>query len=73
MRLFPSRPYEEEIYNDLNYTILWRCQLKSPQNGDLKNSIIHLSRNIIHMTYRTFIFLKVFTNEDSKCEGQKQY
>ena len=41
MRLFPSRPYEEEIYNDLNYTILWRCKLKSPQNGDLKNSIIH--------------------------------
>ena len=73
MRLFPSRPYEEEIYNALNYTISWRCKLKSPQNGDLKNSIIHLSRNIIHMTYRTFIFLKVFTNEDSKCEGQKQY
>ena len=71
MRLFPSRPYEEEIYNDLNYTILWRCKLKSPQN--YTHRIIHLSRNIIHMTYRTFIFLKVFTNEDSKCEGQKQY
>ena len=44
---------------DVSCTILWRCKLKSPQNGNLKKSIIHLSRNIIHMTYMTFIFLKV--------------
>ena len=41
-------------------SILWRCKLKSPQNGNLKKRIIHLSRNITHMTYTTFIFVKVF-------------
>ena len=45
---------------DVSCTNLWRCKLKSPQNGDLKKSVIHLSRNIIHMTYTTFIFLKAF-------------
>ena len=54
------------MFLDVSCTILWRCKLKSPQNGNLKKSIIHLSRNIIHMTYMTFIF-------HSKCEGQKQF
>ena len=48
------------MFLDVSCTILWRCKLKSPQNGNLKKSIIHLSRNIIHMTYTTFIFVKVF-------------
>ena len=30
------------------------------QNRNLKKPLIDLSRNIIHMTYTTFIFLKVF-------------
>ena len=41
-------------------TILWRCKLKPPQNGNLKMPDIDLSRNTIHMIYTTFIFLKVF-------------
>ena len=48
------------MFLDISSTILWRCKLKSLQNGNLKKRIIHLSRNIIHMTYMTFIFLKVF-------------
>ena len=48
------------MFLDISSTILWRCKLKSPQNGNLKKRIIHLSRNIIHMTYTTFIFLMVF-------------
>ena len=39
------------MFLDVSCFILWRCKLNSP---------IHLSRNIIHMTYTTFIFLKVF-------------
>ena len=31
---------------------------EAPQNGNLKKPIIDLSRNIIHMGYTTFIFLK---------------
>ena len=44
------------------HTILRRCKLKPPQNGNLKKPIIDLShsRNTIHMTYATRIFLKVF-------------
>ena len=34
------------FYGDVNFD-----KLKSPQNGNLKKRIIHLSRNIIHMTY----------------------
>ena len=48
------------MFLDISFTILWRCKLKSPQNGNLKKRIIHLSRNITHMTYTTFIFVKVF-------------
>ena len=48
------------MFLDISSTILWRCKLKSPQNGNLKKRIIHLSRNITHMTYTTFIFVKVF-------------
>ena len=48
------------MFLDISFTILWRCKLKSPQNGNLKKRIIHLSRNITHMTYATFIFVKVF-------------
>ena len=48
------------MFLDVSCTIFWRCKLKSPQNGNLKKSIIHLSRVIIHMTYTTFIFLQVF-------------
>ena len=40
---------------------LWRCKLKPTQNGNLKESIIDLSRNIISTTYlHTFILLNVF-------------
>ena len=48
------------MFLDISFTILWRSKLKSPQNGNLKKRIIHLSRNITHMTYTTFIFVKVF-------------
>ena len=41
------------MFLDISFTILWRCKLKSPQNGNLKKRIIHLSRNIAHMTYTT--------------------
>ena len=48
------------MFLDISSTILWRCKQKSPQNGNKKayNPLIY--RNIIHMTYITFIFLKVF-------------
>ena len=51
------------MFLNVSCTILWRFQLRSPQNGNLKKSIIHLSRNVIHMTNTTFIFLKVFWTE----------
>ena len=35
------------MFLDISSTILWRCKLKSPQNGNLKKRIIHLSRKII--------------------------
>ena len=57
-------------------TILWRCKLKPPQNGNLKNPKIDVSRNIIHMTYLHdlhFPYGVLNTNEHCKCEGQKQY
>ena len=34
------------MFLDVSCTIFWRCKLKSPQNGNLKKSIIHLSRVI---------------------------
>ena len=59
---------------DVYSTILWRCELiKTPHNGNFKKPvIIDLALN---MTYTTFIFLKAVlnSNEQSKCEGQKQY
>ena len=43
------------------YHVLWRCELKPPQNGNLKKPIIDLSRNIIHTdAYTTFIFPQAF-------------
>ena len=36
------------MFLNISFTILWRCKLKSPQNGNLKKHIIHLSRNITH-------------------------
>ena len=39
------------MFLDISFTILWRCKLKSPQIGNLKKRIIHLSRDITHMTY----------------------
>ena len=42
------------------HTISRRYKLKPPQNGNLKKPTIDLSWNIVHMTYTTRIFLKVF-------------
>ena len=54
--------------------ILLRCKLKSPQNGNLKKRIIHLSRNITHDLYDLYFRKGVLnTNEHSQCEGQKQH
>ena len=63
------------MFLDISFTILWRCKLKSPQSGNLEKRIIHLSRNIIRMTYTNFYFRKgvLNTNEHSQCEEQKQH
>ena len=34
------------MFLDISSTILWRCNLKSPQNGNLKTRIIHIDRFI---------------------------
>ena len=65
------------MFLDISFTILWRCKLKSPQNGNLKKRVIHLSRNIndnTHDLYDLYFRKGVLnTNEHSQCEGQKQH
>ena len=61
------------MFLDISFTILWRCKLKSPQNGNLKQRIIHLSGNITHDLYDLYFRKGVLnTNEHSQCEGQNR-
>ena len=60
------------MFLDISFTILWRCKLKSPQKGNLKKRIIHLSRNNnTHDLYDLYFRKGVLnTNEHSQCGGK---
>ena len=63
------------MFLDISFTILWRCKLKSLQNGNLEKCIIRLSRNInninTHDLYDLYFPKGVLnTNEHSQCNGK---
>ena len=61
------------MFLDISFTIVWRCKLKSPQNGNLKKRIIHfnISKHNTHDLYDLYFRKGVLsTNEHSQCEGK---
>ena len=55
----------------LDVTILWRCKLKSPQTGNLKEYNPFILKNNTHDLHDLYFPKGVLnTNEHSKCEGQ---
>ena len=64
------------MFHDVSCTILWRCKLKSPQNGwELKKEYNpFISKHNTHDLHDLYFSKGVLnTNKHSKCEGQKQF
>ena len=56
------------MFLDISSTILWRCKLKSPQTGNLKEHNPFILKHNTHDLHDLYFPEGVF-----KCEGQKQY
>ena len=63
------------MFLDISFTILWRCKLKSPQNGNLKKAYNpFFSKHNTHDLHDLYFPKGVLNmNEHSECEGQKQF